>query len=211
MAKLAVLISGLLLAAESQASNVAEADPSRVQGFLSKYMMASMQRAASSNMIIDDKPVLHPVPQTTKEEENAAQKLLANGSNTPITLSAIGVGLLALVTMLGVRIQRGLRPDTALAGMEMQSQAQVSAVPNKSRQFAFDSRNAELMHGFIVTLAASDAAYHYVRQAVLKANHVEDELTWNPLNQPAVFLVPPERARPKAQNAAAPVGDQQNA
>merc|ERR1719375_2680952 len=61
-------------------------------------------------MIIDDKPVLHPVPQTTKEEENAAQKLLANGNNTPITLSAIGVGLLALVTMLGVRMQRGLRP-----------------------------------------------------------------------------------------------------
>jgi len=208
MAKLAKLITGSLLFAELQASHAAEANPSTAQGFLPKYM---------TGMIVDDKPALHSAPQvqdsyaftSAREEEKAAEKLLANGSNTPITLSAIGVGLLALVTMLGVRIQRGLRPDTALAGMEMQSQAQVSAVPNKSRQFAFDSRNAELMHGFIVTLAASDAAYHYVRQAMLKANHVEDELTWNPLNQPAVFLVPPERARPKAQNAAAPVGDQQ--
>merc|ERR1719327_67401 len=102
MAKLAVLISGLLLVAESQASNVEEADPSRVQGFLSKYMMASTQRAASSNMIIDDKPVLHPVPQTTKEEENAAQ------------------------TLLGVRMQGGLRPATVLNDNIVEMKAQDS-------------------------------------------------------------------------------------
>merc|ERR1719243_364110 len=89
-------------------------------------------------MIVDDKPSLHTAPQmqdsfaftSATEEEKAAEKLLANGSNTSITLSVIGVGLLALVTMLGVRIRRGLRPATALAGMEMQSQAQASAVPN---------------------------------------------------------------------------------
>jgi hypothetical protein len=89
-------------------------------------------------MTVDNKPVLHPAPQmhqsfaftSAKEEEKAAEKLLANGSNTHITLSAIGFGLLALVTMLGVRIRRGLRPATALAGMEMQSQAQVSTVPH---------------------------------------------------------------------------------
>ena len=38
--------------------------------------------------------------------------------------------MLALVTMLGVHIRRGLRPATVLAGMEMQSQAQVATVPN---------------------------------------------------------------------------------
>ena len=69
MAQLAVLIAGSLLIVESQASDVAEADPSAVQGFLSKYMMAATQRAptstegASRYMIIDDKPVLHQAPQ----------------------------------------------------------------------------------------------------------------------------------------------------
>merc|ERR1719248_475997 len=126
MARRAVLRAGLLLVVGSQASDVAD------QGFLSQYMTAPTQHAWT---VIDDKPALHPAPQiqdsfaftSAKEEGKAAEKLLANGSNTPITLSAIGVGLLALVTMLGVRIQRGSRPDTALAGMEMQSQAQVSA------------------------------------------------------------------------------------
>merc|ERR1719213_775835 len=86
-------------------------------------------------LVIHDKPGLNPAPQvpdsfaftSAREEEKAAEKLLANGSNTPIMLSAIGVGLLALVTMLGVRIQRGLRPATMLASssdniMEMKSQ-----------------------------------------------------------------------------------------
>merc|ERR1719506_3489307 len=101
----------------------------------SQYMTAPTQRAWT---VVDDKPALHPAPQmqdsfaftSAKEEEKAAAKLLAHGSNTPITLSAIGVGLLALVMMLAARIQRGLRPATVSAGMEMQSQAQVSMVPN---------------------------------------------------------------------------------
>jgi len=118
MAKLAVLIAGLLLIAESQASDVSET------GFLSKYMTAPTQRV----VVIDDKPALHPAPQ--KQEEKAAEKLLANSSNTPITLSAIGVGLLALVAMVGARIRRGLQPATVLAGMEMHSQAQVATMPN---------------------------------------------------------------------------------
>merc|ERR1719353_2835309 len=86
---------------------------------------------ASPFMIIDDKPMLHPAPQVqdlsaltsargksaiaTKEEEKAAQKLFANGKNTPITLSAIIAGILAFVTMLGVYIWRGLRPAMVLA------------------------------------------------------------------------------------------------
>merc|ERR1719161_1983702 len=63
-----------------------------------------------------------------EEEEKAAQKLYTNGNNTPITLSALGVGLLALAAMLGARMQRGLRavsdPSAPLLGgsiMEMKS------------------------------------------------------------------------------------------
>jgi hypothetical protein len=69
-------------------------------------------------MVVDDKPV-------TKDFD--LPKTAANGNNTHMTLSAIGVGLLALATMLGVRIVRGLRPATILASggadniMEMKS------------------------------------------------------------------------------------------
>jgi hypothetical protein len=230
MAKLAVLIAGLLLIAESQASDVSET------GFLSKYMTAPTQRV----VVIDDKPALHPAPQ--KQEEKAAEKLLANSSNTPITLSAIGVGLLALVAMVGARIRRGLQPATVLAGMEMHSQAQVATMPNifysegddaklgaggmadtrdpepfvnetdkrqsisqapsfeeylKSRQFAADSRNAELKHGSFITLLA---ASRFPLQAARKADRVEGAFNWDPLNfvsdpttrlQPAVFATEP--------------------
>merc|ERR1719439_59994 len=176
-------------------------------------------------MVIDDKPALPSEPQIAKEEEKAAEKLLANSSNTPITLSAIGVGLLAQVAMVGARMRRGLRPATVLAGMEMHSQAQVATVSNifysggdeaklgaggmadtrdpepfvnetderqsisqapsfeeylKSRQFAADSRKAEIKHGAFITLLAAKA----------------DTVSWDPLNfasdptsrlQPAVF------------------------
>merc|ERR1719482_924316 len=52
-----------------------------------------------------------------REEEKAAQKVFTNDSS--MGLPAIGVGLLALVTMLGVRLWRGLQPATVLAGNNM--------------------------------------------------------------------------------------------
>jgi glyceraldehyde 3-phosphate dehydrogenase len=226
MAQLAVLIAGLLLIVESQASDVAEADPSAVQGFLSKYMTAPMQHAWTSNVkhgsestgafvVIDDKPALHPAPQmqdsfaftSAKEEEKAAAKLLAHGSNTPITLSAIGVGLLALMMMLAARIQRGLRPATVSAGMEMQSQAQVSMVPNI---FYSGGDEGKLGAGGMADTRDPEPFVNETdkRQSISQApsfeeylksrQFAEDSHKWDPLNlfpsggwQPAVFAVSP--------------------
>merc|ERR1719335_1021905 len=50
-----------------------------------------------------------------REEKQAVQKLLADDSMNTISLSAIGIGLLSLVTMLGVRLRRGLQTATILA------------------------------------------------------------------------------------------------
>merc|ERR1719271_380971 len=91
----------------------------------------SADEGARHSMITNDKPALHPAPHVqdvlaltsastkpaiaTKEEEKAAQKLLPNGNNTPITLCAVGVGLFALVMMLRVRIRKGLREATVPA------------------------------------------------------------------------------------------------
>ena len=123
MAQLAVLLAGFLLIAESQASDVVEADPSTVQGFLSKQQFSSKQAfdaanynkfilpavsnvkpemGANSFTITDDKPSHQPKLEiSTKDfvlqklannvEEKSEQKLLANDSNMPIALSAIGV------------------------------------------------------------------------------------------------------------------------
>merc|ERR1719389_154737 len=50
-----------------------------------------------------------------REGKQAVQKLLANDSMNPISSYAIGIGLLSLVAMLGVRLRRGLQPATVLA------------------------------------------------------------------------------------------------
>jgi drug/metabolite transporter (DMT)-like permease len=51
-----------------------------------------------------------------REEAEDVQTLLTNSNgNTPIALSAIGVGLLSLLAMLGVRIWRGLQSSSVLA------------------------------------------------------------------------------------------------
>jgi len=108
----------------------------------SDHTFAKQKFPNKDSMIIDGKPVVYPAPHvqdtfaftvasgkpamTTKdqfdfsetagkEEEKAAQKLFANGNYTPITLSAIGVGVLALVMMLGVRMRRGFSPSTVFA------------------------------------------------------------------------------------------------
>jgi hypothetical protein len=51
-----------------------------------------------------------------KEGDEAVQKLLTkDNSNMPITLSAIGVALLTLATMIGVRVWRGMQSSSVLA------------------------------------------------------------------------------------------------
>jgi DnaJ-domain-containing protein 1 len=50
-----------------------------------------------------------------EEEERAMQKVPANHNSMPIRMSAIGVSLLTLAAMLGVRMRRGLQQATAFA------------------------------------------------------------------------------------------------
>jgi len=102
MAQLTLLMAALLLLVESQASDVA--DRSTLQGFLSKskFITPSLNRVKHGNgaEALSTKDVNPPT--------------IADSSN-PITLSAIGIGLLSLATLLGVRLQRGLQPATIIA------------------------------------------------------------------------------------------------
>ena len=94
MARRAVLRAGLLLIVGSQASDVAEADPSAVQGFLSQYMTAPTQRAWT---VVDDKPALHPAPQMQDSFAFTSAKDLMDAHFTEHTIIEIGISSMAIV------------------------------------------------------------------------------------------------------------------
>jgi len=99
MSQLVVFIAGLLLVAESQASDVA--DRSTLQGFLPKHDKFITPNFNSAK------------PQVAAwEEKQAVQELPATGSNDPISLSIFGIGLVSFVTMLGLTLRRAVQPAT---------------------------------------------------------------------------------------------------
>merc|ERR1719353_2434183 len=133
MAQVVVLMAGMLFISGSQARN--EAERSTHQGFLSNHVPPGSDLSQSSisdydNFItpnfnrvkhgngpfttVDDKPVPH----------SSTQVQDSNNNISPISLTAIGIGMLSIVTMLVVRLRRGLQPATALGDnlMEMKSQ-----------------------------------------------------------------------------------------
>merc|ERR1719405_331251 len=63
---------------------------------------------------VDDKPVPHPSTQVQDSHNNIS----------PISLTAIGIGMLSILTMLVVRLRRGLQPATALGGQVMEMKTQ---------------------------------------------------------------------------------------
>jgi photosystem II oxygen-evolving enhancer protein 2 len=137
MIKLAILGTGLLFIAESQAGEVE--DRSTLEGFLSKsdaskssmneydkFIIATVNRGrhghgpdalahhsnpAEHGPAIDDKPALHQIPQ-----DQNSMKFTSNtqDSHSPLTLSAIGAALFSLVTIIGVGISRKFQQATVL-------------------------------------------------------------------------------------------------
>ena len=90
MAQVLVLMAALLLIAESQASDVA--DRSTHQGFLSKYVPSGSDASQSSMSDYDS-------------------------FITPnfIVFASVFIGLISLLTMLVIRLRRGLQPATTFA------------------------------------------------------------------------------------------------
>jgi len=125
MVQLAVFVAGLLLIAESQASE---------EGFLSKYdkfISATVNRGKHGNgpdaLAHHNNPAEHgPAvedPNTPiiaeREEKQAVQKMLADDSSSPFSVSAIGVALFSLVSMIGVGIRKKFQQATVVASTEM--------------------------------------------------------------------------------------------
>jgi len=167
MALIVALVAGLLVAAESQAS-----DRSSPQGFLDhydKFITPNLNQVKQANGVRAAKDF--DLPKIAEKEDNTF---------------AIGVGLLSLVTMLGVGIRRALQPATVLASngallgennMEMESQGAAArkvgwgqpsfqntppatlcyaTAPGKQTGFdplGLNAREAEIQHGRSATLA----------------------------------------------------------
>jgi len=96
MALIVALVAGLLVAAESQAS-----DRSSPQGFLDhydKFITPNLNQVKQANGVRAAKDF--DLPKIAEKEDNTF---------------AIGFGLLSLVTMLGVGIRRALQPATVIA------------------------------------------------------------------------------------------------
>lgn len=126
MARLVVItvVTGLLAGAESQVSDMV--DRSEQQGFLSKYMPSRSDASKASlgdydkfvvpnfnHMKQGVKPLANtkdfePSTVIGKEEQRAAEKMLAHDSSRSISISAIGVMVLTLVTLFGIRVRREL-------------------------------------------------------------------------------------------------------
>jgi hypothetical protein len=105
-----------------------------------------------------------------KDEEQAAQKLLVNNSNSPISLAAIGIGLLSLVTMLGVRLWRGLQPATTLAisgGLDnvMEMKAQDSNVKVNSGRVGWGQQSSQSIEPRTLCHAGGDYSQELGAQA----------------------------------------------
>jgi glutathione reductase (NADPH) len=113
-----------------------------------------------------------------------------------MTLYAVGVGLFALVMMLRVRIGRGLRLGDTNVEMKSHASSSINGADSVRAQYLCD---AQLEHGFFAMLAA--LGFPVTTSWTLRANHVSDDLKWNPLNllpsdstaglQPVVFATDP--------------------
>merc|ERR1719310_539257 len=71
-------------------------------------------------MILSDKPFDLARGQSLSSTKDVSSTQIVEGNTTPISLYAIGAGLLLLATMLGLRLRRGLQPASALASSSAQ-------------------------------------------------------------------------------------------
>jgi len=179
------LVAGLLVAAESQAS-----DARNPKGFLSNYNQFITPN--TNQMKLGKGPdALYGTANIGdhKEERKAAQTMLAGNNDTPISLYTIGVAMLAFVMMLVVRMRRGLQPAGILASssspgladnlLEMKSQGQTQGLADNIMDMTeadaqpkhFDP--LDLLEGIAKSQNLREAEVNYGRVTMLATSEVE--------------------------------------
>jgi len=177
MAPLTAPVVALLMLAGVQADDMADR-----QGFLSQTSAGDYDKFITPNL----KHMKHTASQHVPEEEKAAQKMLGNESNMPVSLSAIGIGMVSLAAMLGLslrgRIQRGLQ--SAATG-DMSVPLFDNALELETQDML---RECKLLHGRTAMLAAS-----WFSQ--------KEDLKFDPLNGPAKKIGLKNKELNNARNA----------
>ena len=109
MAQVVVLMAGLLLIAESQASDLA--DRSKPQGFLSKYVPSGTDNSQASE--VADRST--PRGFLSKYVPSGSDASQSSMSDYDSFITPNFIVLISLLTMLVIRLRRGLQPATTFA------------------------------------------------------------------------------------------------
>jgi len=169
MVLLVALVTGMLVVAESQVSDTADLS------MYDKFITPNLNMKQPS-MILSDKPFGSARGHSLLSTKDANSPQIVDSNTTPISLYAIGAGLLSLATMLGLRIRRGLQPATALASSSAQGSQEDMMEMGIGSLLGFDPldfskgisdsrgseanakqmREGELNHGRMAMLAASE-------------------------------------------------------
>jgi len=187
MAQFVAIMAGLILVAESQASDLA--DRSTHQGFLSKsdydkFITPNLNRmkhgnelGASPFTVVDDKPIL----QSSTQVQN---------SSDPISLSIFGIGLVSFVTMLGLTLWRALQPATiptntvsALGGQVMEMKAQDSNVKANSGRVGWGQQSSPNSQASTLCYAAENSeAFPFLKRPEKLDGSMVGDVGFDPLN-----------------------------
>jgi hypothetical protein len=110
MARHVAVVVGMTMFASARANDTA--DYSKFMSHRLNHMKNADVNGISASPLVDS-PFAPKIAD--KEEERATQNLLANDNNMHLGLSAIGVTLLTLAGLLGVRMRRGVQSAADLA------------------------------------------------------------------------------------------------
>jgi hypothetical protein len=190
MALFVALVAGLLVVAESQASD---------NGFLSNSGYDKFVSPSLNHMKHGNGPAA--LSHHSNPAEHGPATVGTQYSDMPITMSAIGVGLLALVTMVGFQVRRRLQPATDMSinmasglnenFMEMKSNAAASRAVGWGQLSSQNSRTPTLCYAEAAAPAATTAppggsaatntALAGMVGGVMKGDPMPGEGAWDPL------------------------------
>jgi len=133
------------------------------------------------------------------EEEKTVQKIVANDSNMPMSLAAIGIGLVSLATMLGVRMRRGLQSASVLGSDMSVAMARASGenfLELEAQESASqNSRNSLPLTPCYATVSGSNTIWDPLGLGEVK-NFRKSELQHGLVAMSSVFFVSPQNSRP---------------
>jgi len=151
MARHVAVVVGMTMFASARANDTA--DYSKFMSHRLNHMKNADVNGISASPLVDS-PFAPKIAD--KEEERATQKLLANDNNMPLGLSALGVALLTLAGLLGVRMRRGVQSAADLA-MPMAQASVDNILELKAQQSSGSAHRKQNLRPLTALYATADS------------------------------------------------------